>query len=151
MTLTPKETSLIKDLTKEEQLCVARYGNHAECACDPGLKTLFTDIMNEEQEHLNTLNDIASGGVPQSGYESVKRTPPPPATTSKVSPADMKRDAYLCNDALSSEKYVSKTYDTAVFEFVNPDLRRALNHIQAEEQRHGEMIYNYMKVNGMYK
>jgi rubrerythrin len=150
MALTQKETSLLKDLTKEEQLCIARYTNHSEAACDPNLKTLFSDILTEEQEHLDTLNDISAGGFPQTGYETVKRTPPPPPT-SQCSAIDKKRDAYLCQDALSSEKHVSSEYDTAVFEFVNADLRRTLNHIQTEEQRHGEMIYNYMKVNNMYK
>jgi len=151
MTLTPKETAFLKDLIKEEQLCVARFGQHAENACDPCLKTLFTDIMSEEQEHLDTLNDMAAGGCPQIGYEQVKRTPPPPSTPSKVSASDKKRDAYLCHDALSAEKFTSGAYDTAVYEFCNSDLRRALNHIQTEEQRHGEMIYNYMKTNNMYK
>jgi len=150
MPLTQKETSLLKDLTKEEQLCISRYANHTEAACDPNLKTLFEDIKKEEEEHLQTLTDIQNGGYPQAGYETVKKTPPPPPV-SGCSGTDKKRDQYLCQDALDAEKYISRNYDTAVFEFVNSDLRRALNHIQSEEQRHGEMIYNYMKVNNMYK
>jgi spore coat protein CotF len=49
-----------------------------------------------------------------------------------------------------TEKYVSGTYDTAIFEFTNTAMRQALNHIQKEEQQHGEGIFNYMQSRGMY-
>ncbi len=59
-------------------------------------------------------------------------------------------DAMLCNDMLMTEKYVSSTYDTAIFECVDTNIRNALNHIQKEEQQHGEGIFNYMQSKGMY-
>ncbi|MGI5876738.1 MAG: spore coat protein, partial [Dethiobacteria bacterium] len=59
-------------------------------------------------------------------------------------------DAALCTDMLMTEKYVSGTYDTAIFEFTDPGARQVLNHIQKEEQQHGEGIFNYMQSNGMY-
>lgn len=59
-------------------------------------------------------------------------------------------DAVLCNDMLMTEKYVSDTYNTAIFEFMDSNVRQVLNHIQKEEQQHGEGIFNYMKNNGMY-
>lgn len=62
----------------------------------------------------------------------------------------MQDDAMLCNDMLMTEKYVSGTYDTAIFESVNPNIRQALQHIQKEEQQHGEGIFNYMQQHGMY-
>ncbi|HBM76400.1 MAG TPA: spore coat protein, partial [Clostridiaceae bacterium] len=34
--------------------------------------------------------------------------------------------------------------------FRDPNMRQALNHIQKEEQEHGEAIYNYMESKGMY-
>jgi spore coat protein CotF len=57
----------------------------------------------------------------------------------------------LCNDMLMTEKYVSGTYDTAIFEFQDTNMRKALNHIQKEEQEHGEGIFNYMSSHGMYQ
>ena len=30
-------------------------------------------------------------------------------------------------------------------------VRQTLNHIQKEEQEHGKLLYDYMKVNGMYE
>ncbi|NLM96275.1 MAG: spore coat protein, partial [Halanaerobiaceae bacterium] len=59
-------------------------------------------------------------------------------------------DAKLCNDLLMTEKYVSGTYDTVIFECTDSSVRNVLNHIQREEQQHGEGIFNYMQNNGMY-
>ena len=59
-------------------------------------------------------------------------------------------DQNLCNDLLMTEKYVSNTYDTAIFEFTDSNIRQVLNHIQKEEQQHGEGIFNYMQSHGMY-
>ena len=56
----------------------------------------------------------------------------------------------LCQDSLSGEKYVSSTYDAAIFEFRDTNARQILNHIQKEEQEHGEKIYNYMEQYRMY-
>ena len=51
---------------------------------------------------------------------------------------------------LSQEKHVSGVYNTAIFELKDKNYREALNHIQKEEQQHGEEIYNYMNTNSMY-
>jgi len=62
-----------------------------------------------------------------------------------------KSDKDLCTDLLMTEKYVSGSYDTAIFEFRDPQVRNILNHIQKEEQQHGEAIFKYMENNGMYQ
>lgn len=49
-----------------------------------------------------------------------------------------------------TEKYVSGTYDTTIFECRDKTLRDTLNHIQKEEQQHGEGVFNYMQSKGMY-
>ncbi|MDD2554612.1 MAG: spore coat protein, partial [Desulfotomaculaceae bacterium] len=48
------------------------------------------------------------------------------------------------------EKFISGSYDTAIFEAANSPVRQALQHIQKEEQQHGEGIFNYMQQHGMY-
>lgn len=60
-------------------------------------------------------------------------------------------DKDLCIDMLMTEKYVSGAYNTAIFEFRDPQVRNILNHIQKEEQQHGEAIFKYMESNGMYQ
>ncbi len=62
---------------------------------------------------------------------------------------DCKTDSYLCGDLLSTEKHASHLYDTCIFEFRDEAVRGTLAHIQQEEQNHGKMLYDYMKVNGM--
>jgi spore coat protein CotF len=57
----------------------------------------------------------------------------------------------MCTDMLMTEKYVSGAYDTAIFEFKDTGVRDVLNHIQKEEQKHGEAIYKYMESKGLYK
>ena len=151
MTLTPKENSLLCDLKSQEQLYIEKYNKYSSEACDPELKKLFTSIKTTEESHLSTVNRILGG-------EEVKmNAAPPTAESEKLScppsscPADKKtQDAFLCKDALSMEKHVSSVYDTAIFEFTSPTLRDTLAHIQKEEQNHGEKLYEYMKINGMY-
>ncbi|MDF2949942.1 MAG: hypothetical protein K0R07_1988 [Sedimentibacter sp.] len=60
-------------------------------------------------------------------------------------------DKDLCTDMLMTEKYVSGAYNTAIFEFRDTQVRNILNHIQKEEQQHGESIFKYMESNGMYQ
>ena len=147
MQLTQKETTLLKDLKGQEQLCVDKYTKYAETASDPQLKQLFTTIAGIEQQHLNTITQMESGTVPTT---SAGQKPTWPTSYQNSNVADKKTDTYLCSDVLSGEKHVSSLYDTCIFEFSAPEMRQALNHIQTEEQQHGEQIYRYMKANQMY-
>ena len=61
------------------------------------------------------------------------------------------KEASLCHDMLMTEKYVSGAYDTTIFEIADSQIRQAVQHIQQEEQQHGEEIFNYMQANGMYQ
>ena len=150
MTLTQKESSLLSDLKSQEQLCIEKYSNYTERACDPALKNLFQSLKNTEQKHLDTINkilggeEVSMGTAPTAVSESLACTP------SSCSVEQKSQDSFLCKDALSMEKHVSSVYNTSVFEFSSPTLRDTLSHIQKEEQNHGEQLYQYMKCNGMY-
>ena len=149
MVLTQKETTLIKDLKGQEQLCIDKYTKHAECASDPQLKQLFTRIADVERGHLNTLNQIEQGAAPAMGGAAKAQIPTVTAYHTSETPAKQ-QDYYLCSDLLTTEKHASGLYNTCVFEFGQTQLRQVLNHIQTEEQEHGDMIYKYMKANNMY-
>ena len=41
----------------------------------------------------------------------------------------------MYSDVLMTEKYISGTYDTVIFEFRDTNTRDVLNHIQKEEQK----------------
>ena len=150
MVLTQKELTLIKDLKGQEQLCIDKYEKHAECAHDPQLKQLFTRIARVEREHLSTLNQVENGGTPPAGGSKASSIPTFTAYHTQAETPEKKQDFYLCSDLLATEKHASGLYDTCVFEFGQSDLRKILNHIQTEEQEHGEMIYKYMQANSMY-
>lgn len=146
--LTQKETDLLKDMKDQEQLCIDKYTKHAQCASDAQLKNLFSQMAATENEHLNTLNQICSGTVPSPAGGS-KTMPTFTATYTGETP-EKENDKYLCTDALAIEKHASHLYDTCIFEFADENIRKVLNHIQKEEQEHGKMLYDYMKVNSMY-
>ncbi|MDD3199803.1 MAG: spore coat protein [Eubacteriales bacterium] len=152
MQLTQKETSLLKDLKEQEQICVEKYSKYSADACDAQLKNLFMQIGQTEKQHLNTVNQIMGGTVPamQSGGNQQKQSSFTPTYNTADSSQNKQKDSYLCTDLLSTEKHVSSTYNTCIFEFKDTNIRNTLNHIQKEEQQHGEQIYNYMTQNGMY-
>ena len=154
--LTTKERLLLEDEKSHETLCVEKYKEHAKKANCQELKSLFNSLAQKEQEHLNTINQILNGTVPSMNQAQIQQNTNTQSQFNleglqSSAPIDYdETDKLLCQDALSIEKYVSSTYDTAIFEFKDKNIRQVLNHIQKEEQEHGEQIYNYMNKHGMY-
>lgn len=155
VTFSQKEMKLLEDQKKHEQICIAKYTNYANQAKDGQLKQIFNQTAQSEREHLSSINQLLSGQIPQlnkqggsgqaaGGQASAAGMSSAQAGMSGVSDKDM------CTDMLMTEKYVSGAYDTSIFEFQNTNVRDVLNHIQKEEQKHGEAISQYMQSNGMY-
>lgn len=149
---TQKEQLYLMELKSHEELCIKKYTKSANETKDQILTQIFNVLSQSEQQHLNTITQIMSQGngfKPQaSGGQS---------QTTQLKTANLKsnsanqNDFDLVHDLLSTEKYVSSTYNIAVFEFNNTTIREQLNHIQKEEQEHGEILYNYLKQNGGYQ
>lgn len=146
MNWTQKETSLLKDLKDQEKLCVEKYGEYAARANDPELRSLFEDIRRTEQQHLQTVCTWLGEQLPQTSQKAACQQAP----AQDIQQA-MEADKYLCQDALCTEKEVSGAYNTSIFEFRDPQVRQQLHQIQGAEQKHGEMLYQYMARNGMYQ
>lgn len=152
--LSTKEKQLLNDQKSHEGICIQKYQKYAAQANDPQLQQLFQSYEQQEQQHLSTINSILSGQVPamnqtqQQGQQPQSQSSNTQAQSSGTN--SNQSDAMLCSDMLMTEKYVSGAYDTAIFEFADANVRQALNHIQSEEQKHGEGIFNYMSSNGMY-
>ena len=104
--LTQKETQLLKDMKDQEQLCIDKYTKHSDCAVDPQLKNLFSQMAQTERTHLDTLNQICSGTVPSSSGGS-SSLPTFTANYTSETP-DKANDKYLCSDALAIEKHASQ-------------------------------------------
>ena len=154
MTLNAKECQLVKELKGQEELCIEKYSKYASEAGDGQLKELITGIASMEKTHLSTLNSIEGGVVPStsgSGSSSSGSGSLPTSFSKAPATADCENDRFLCTDLLTTEKGASHLYDTCIFEFRDENVRQALNHIQKEEQEHGKLLYDYMKVNGMYE
>jgi len=153
--LSQKESMFLQDLKQHEQHCVQKYNKYSNEAQDPQLKQLFQTHAYHEQQHFNTVSQILTGQTPQ-GQQGQGQQQSPSMQSGQGSGmqtqgvAFNQNDAELANDMLSTEKYISSTYDTAIFEFQDTNVRQALNHIQKEEQKHGEDLFNYMKSHGMY-
>lgn len=153
--LSQKETLLLNDLKSYEQLCVQKSSMYSEQAQDPLLKQILQEVNNREQKHLETIEQIVSGQVPtlnQGGQSQSQllNQAQQNVETNQAQQGPYQSDAFLCNDFLAFEKHASGAYDTAIFEFQDTNVRQALNHIQTEEQEHGQVIFNYLKANGMY-
>jgi len=154
--LTQKEKALLQDQKTHEEVCIKKYNEYANKAEDPQLKQLFRNHAQHEQQHLSTINQIASGQVPnmnqnqqQQGQQGAQGQGTQGQNGMRTG-SGSKNDADLCNDILMTEKFVSGAYDTAIFEFRDPNIRQALNHIQKEEQQHGESVFKYMESMGLY-
>ncbi|OCA98881.1 spore coat protein [Clostridium beijerinckii] len=152
LNLTQKEKMLLEDQKSHEEICIQKYSNYANQVQDPQLKQICKNNEQIERSHLNTINQLLSGNVPQMNQQqggqknqgvdqNVNKSQ---STTSNLS------DKEICSDLLMTEKYVSGAYDTAIFEFKDTEVRDVLNHIQKEEQKHGESIFKYMESKGMY-
>ncbi len=155
ITLTTKEKLLLQDAQSHEEQCVLKYSNFEKLAMDPQLKAVFRTNGQKEQEHLQTINQLLNGKVPnmsggQTAGQSGNQNKGQSVGISEPSAMGKWSDRDLCMDLLSTEKYVSGFYDTAIFEFKDAQVRDVLNHIQKEEQKHGEAIYKYMESKGMY-
>ncbi|MDF2589094.1 MAG: hypothetical protein K0S41_2935 [Anaerocolumna sp.] len=188
--LTQKERTLLEDQKSHEEICILKYSNYANLACDQELKGIFNNNKQQEQTHLDTINQLLNGQVPsmnsgsgssqqgQSGSSSSSGSSSQASSSNSASSNSASSssassssasssssssnsssssssgiqttDKDLCTDILMTEKYVSSTYNTAIFEFKDPQVRDVLNHIQKEEQQHGEAVFKYMESKGLY-
>lgn len=173
VTLSTKERYLLEDQKTHEEQCILKYDNYASLASDSELKTIFKNLSQNEKEHFQTITQLLNGQIPsitnqsssgtqqqqnsqmQNSQQQNQQNSAVPQTwqvsnDQSASGSSKLTDKDMCIDMLSTEKYVSGTYDTAIFEFKDPRIRDVLNHIQKEEQKHGEKLFLYMQSKGMY-
>ncbi len=149
--LSQKERMLLEDQKSHEEICIQKYTNYANQAQDPALKQLLKTYAQEEQQHYDTINQILSGTIPNMNQQGQQQSQQSNTKNLAITGMYNSNDASLCSDLLMTEKYVSGAYNSTIFECVDTNLRNALNHIQKEEQQHGEGIFNYMQSKGMYE
>jgi spore coat protein CotF len=112
---------LLKDQKKQEQICIEKYTNYANQAKDPQLKQIFNANKQVEITHLDSINQLLSGKIPQTNQQQNQGSTAN-VNTQQSSGVNLS-DANMCTDLLMTEKYVSGTYDTAIFEFRDTRVR----------------------------
>jgi spore coat protein CotF len=157
ITLSQKERMLLEDQKNHEKICIEKYTNYANQANDNQLKQIFNANGQVERTHLDSINQLLSGKIPQMNQQQNQSSGQTMGNQSSITtmnntqPGGVKlSDVDMCTDLLMTEKYVSGAYDTTIFEFRDTRARDVLNHIQKEEQKHGEAISQYMESKGMY-
>lgn len=158
VTLSTKEQLLLQDQKSHEEQCILKYDNYANLAVDSELKSIFRNNAEKEREHLQTINQLLNGKIPsmagQSNSNTQQQASWPMSQQTSIEQSGKNgfniSDKDMCIDMLNTEKYVSGTYDTTIFECKNAQVRDVLNHIQKEEQKHGQVIFSYMQSKGMY-
>lgn len=172
--LTQKEQQLLSDQLNHEKVCIEKYNSYAQQVKDPQLKQMFNQYSSEEQNHYDTVSQLLAGQQVNMGAGMSAGQGGRQGQTQRQRQGERQgwegaglqevgllgdmggagmtnqEDATLLGDMLMTEKFVSGAYDTAIFESANSDVRQALQHIQKEEQQHGEGIFNYMSQRGMY-
>lgn len=180
MQLTQKEMMYLKDAKSQEELCVAKYTNYSQQVSCQQLSSMLKQIAQHEQKHLQTVQQImqgqmpnvsSSGGQQQGMQQSQLSAQGGGGMTMQASAGGQGQqqqqqgmqqmqpnmsgqplnDKQICEDLLTTEKAVAGLYNTATFEFTNPQLRQVLAHIQQEEQEHAYQLYNYMAQKGWYQ
>lgn len=148
--LSQKEKMLLQDQLHHEDMCIKKYNKYSNEAQDQQIKQLFNTHASHEQQHYNTINQILSGQFTGMGQQQNQQGQAANQAFGGTGNVVNQNDVALVNDMLVTEKYISGTYDTVIFECQDRNVRQALNHIQKEEQQHGEDLFNYLKSKGMY-
>jgi len=150
ISLSQKERMLLEDQKSHEELCIEKYTKYEQQAKDNQLKQICAANGQVERSHLNSINQLLSGTVPDLNQKQNQNPMQNVNNTNTQSGGINLSDKDMCTDLLMTEKYVSGSYDTTIFEFRDTGARDVLNHIQKEEQKHGEAIFKYMESKGMY-
>lgn len=70
ITLTQKETMLLQDQKSHEEICIEKYGLYSQQAKDDNLKQMLKGIEQAEKTHLDTINQLLAGTIPQMSGQS---------------------------------------------------------------------------------
>jgi len=63
--LTQKEILYLQDAISHEQICVMKYNNYANQVQDTELSSMFKNLANREQQHIDTINKLLQQGGAQ--------------------------------------------------------------------------------------
>ncbi len=151
MILTEKEKTAIQDLQTQEKSLVEKYHRSGCEAKDQVLQDLFSELEKKQQMHYDSLGEVLGGRIPDCDCNCCAAADyePKASYTGMSETADKQNDCFLATDCIAAEKLASGEYNSNVFNFSEPKVRKLLADIQVEEQNYAAMLYKYKTVNSM--
>ena len=160
--LTNKERFLLEGEKYQQQLAIDKYNNFALQAADPILKTIFSNLSKIEENHLNMVNEMLQGRIPQINTQPLH---PYYTNTSSLSNEYLNignmtitsmdnsfddGDKIICFDALTTEELLHSTYSASSLEFEESEYKNILSKIIDDKKNSLQYLNDYMIKKGMY-
>ena len=160
--LTNKERFLLEGEKYQQQLAIDKYNNFALQAADPILKTIFSNLSEIEENHLNMVNEMLQGRIPQINTQTLH---PYYTNTSSLSNEYLNignmtitsmdnsfddGDKIICFDALTTEELLHSTYSASSLEFEESEYKSILSKIIDDKKNSLQYLNDYMIKKGMY-
>ena len=160
--LTNKERFLLEGEKYQQQLAIDKYNNFSLQAADPILKTIFSNLSKIEENHLNMVNEMLQGRIPQINTQTLH---PYYTNTSSLSNEYLNignmtitsmdnsfddGDKIICFDALTTEELLHSTYSASSLEFEESEYKNILSKIIDDKKNSLQYLNDYMIKKGMY-
>lgn len=160
--LTNKERFLLEGEKYQQQLAIDKYNNFSLQAADPILKTIFSNLSEIEENHLNMVNEMLQGRIPQINTQNLH---PYYTNTSSLSNEYLNignmtitsmdnsfddGDKIICFDALTTEELLHSTYSASSLEFEESEYKNILSKIIDDKKNSLQYLNDYMIKKGMY-
>lgn len=160
--LTNKEIFLLEGERYQQQLAIDKYNNFALQVEDSLLKNLFSNLSKLEKEHLNMINNILEGKIPQTSnrhlhpyYENNNLISNDYINIGNITLSCMDNnfsefDKLICFEALNTEELLHSTYSASSLEFEHTPFKTAFDIIIEEKENSLRHLNDYMIKKGMY-
>lgn len=162
--LTSKERFLLEGEKYQQQLVIDKYNDYALQAQDDSLKGLFSNLVKIEEKHLNMIDEMLQGKVPQMNKENLH----PYYENNSIISNDYINignitltslddnssyddgDKIICFDALTTEELLHSTCSASSLEFEKTEFENILEYIIEEKSENLKYLNDYMTKKGMY-
>lgn len=175
MQLTSKEKTLIADTLTAEEICNQKYKYYAANANDQEVRNLFSDLAQQEDQHVQILNDALNGNfdveAAQNQSSNFRQQSRQNSSQTDINMTNKQTDMEIAKtamsaknnkdveglddrqrlqDALMTVKHLSGNYDISVLEASNNEVFQTLEQIQHDKHLHKQEIFNIMNQKGWY-
>ena len=172
MQLTSKEKTLITDTLTAEEICNQKYKYYAANASDQEVRSLFSNLVTQEDQHVQMLNDALNGNFDIETAQSKSfRQQSSQQRKSDIKMTNKKADMEIANSAMSAKntenvdgltdrqllqdslmtiKHLSSNYDISILESANREVFHTLEQIQRDKHDHKQEIFELMNQKGWY-